>query len=41
MVEAFESIIRTTRSILKAIAKEQPLTDEQLLIVMTEVENLK
>lgn len=37
---AFERMIRTTRSILKAIAKEQLLTDEQLLTVMTEVEKI-
>lgn len=37
---AFERMIRTTRSILKAIANEQLLTDEQLLTVMTEVEKI-
>lgn len=37
---AWERLIRTTRSILKALSKEQLLTDEQLLTLMTEAEKI-
>lgn len=37
---AWERLIRSTRDILRALAKEQLLTDAQLLALMTEVETI-
>ena len=37
---AWERLIRSTREMLRALAKEQLLTDEQLLTLMTEVEKI-
>jgi hypothetical protein len=39
-VGAWERLIRSTRTILKSLIKQQLLTDEQLLTLMTEAERI-